>query len=77
MYESLNVISDDNCDRFKKNLSDRIGEMQKQGLKVEVQYSTDIDLLGRLVFSAMIMGKKKEQEVQLAPYRGKRYGKKR
>lgn len=57
MLKSINVIADIDAEEFKKNVCESIENMQNDNLKVEAQYTTEIQLDGKLLFTVMLIGR--------------------
>lgn len=57
MLKTVNVIADVDAEKFKKNVGTAIEIMQNDSFKVEVQYTTEIQLDGKLLMTAMLLGR--------------------
>ena len=57
MIESINTIAHNDREQFLAHLTEYISKMQAEKLTVEVQYTTNIELNGRLIFTAMLIGR--------------------
>lgn len=52
----LSFVSNNNGKEFYTNISETIGDMQRKGLEVEVQYGSNISE-STTMFSALILGR--------------------